>query len=105
MDPEETLPKIVNGLVAAALADGMDADVKSLQIDFGDEGVTLRATPETGEVYEAEMSQDDIAALLDAEPAAPAEKTTEKPATPAPKPEPAKPATPTAPPEGEKKAS
>ena len=102
MDPEETLPKIINGLVAAALADGMDADLKSLQIDFGDEGVTLRATPETGEVYEAEMGQEDIAALLDAEPTAPAEKTAEKPA---PKSEPAKPATPAAPPEGEKKAS
>ncbi len=105
MEPEETLPKIVHGLVAAALTDGMDADLKSLQIDFGDDGVTLRATPETGEVYEAEMSQDEIAALLDAETSAPAEKTAEKPAAPAPKSEPAKPATPAAPPEGEKKAS
>lgn len=105
MEPEETLSRIVNGLVEAALADGMDADLKSLQIDFGDEGVTLRATPETGEVYEAEMSRDELAALLDAEAPEPAEKTTEKPAAPAPKSEPAKPATPAAPPEGEKKAS
>lgn len=93
MDPDQ-LEQLIAHVVSAALADGMPVDgLTSLKIDFGADGVKLTATPESGEAYEAEMGADEVAAALglevddDAaeEPAAPkpAEKSAEKPATPA----------------------
>ena len=65
-DPAEMLGATLDAVAEAALADGMSGDLKEITFTFGDDGsVAVKATPAEGDVYEASMSAEQVAAALD----------------------------------------
>lgn len=70
------LSEMIEIVIDAALADGMDPDVKSLSLEVGEDGgVTIKSTSGAGVEYANDLAAEDLAAALDLESAAPAEES------------------------------